>query len=93
MAVTSESSRRPLLTTSALVLLVRAYQRAISPLFPATCRYTPSCSEYAAQALKRHGLLRGLWYAAARIVRCHPWAEGGYDPVPQERVRRATRRR
>jgi len=83
MAVKSESFRRPLIATSALVLLVRAYQRAISPLFPASCRYVPSCSEYAAEALKRHGVVRGLWYAALRIVRCHPWAAGGEDPVPR----------
>ena len=88
MAINAESSRRPLIATSALVLLVRMYQRAISPLFPATCRYIPSCSEYAAQALRRHGLLRGAWYAAARIVRCHPWAAGGEDPVPHARARR-----
>ena len=66
----------------ALVILVRAYQRLVSPLFPATCRYVPSCSEYAAQALEKHGLARGLWYAVARVVRCNPWAEGGEDPVP-----------
>jgi putative membrane protein insertion efficiency factor len=83
MAANAESPRRPLITTSVLILLVRAYQRAVSPLFPAACRYTPSCSEYAVQALSRHGLVRGLWYAAARIVRCHPWAAGGHDPVPE----------
>jgi putative membrane protein insertion efficiency factor len=83
MAVNSESSRRPPIVTNVLVLLVRAYQRAVSPLFPATCRYVPSCSEYAAQALTRHGPVRGVWYAAARILRCHPWAEGGEDPVPR----------
>ena len=83
MATNAESSRRPLILTSALVLLVRAYQHAVSPLFPATCRYTPSCSEYAAEALMRHGLPRGLLYAARRILRCHPWAVGGEDPVPQ----------
>ena len=91
MAINAESSRRPLMATSALVLLVRAYQRAVSPLLPATCRYIPSCSEYAAQALVRHGLLRGLWYAAARVVRCHPWSVGGEDPVPQWRGRTAGR--
>jgi hypothetical protein len=83
MAVKAESPRRPLITTSVLILLVRAYQRVVSPLFPAACRYTPSCSEYAVQALRRHGLVRGLWYAAARVVRCHPWAAGGHDPVPE----------
>ena len=68
--------------TSVLVALVRAYQRLVSPLFPASCRYVPSCSEYAAQALARHGLLRGAWLSVARIVRCNPWSEGGEDPVP-----------
>ena len=83
MATNAESSRRPLILTSVLVVLIRAYQHTVSPLFPATCRYTPSCSEYAAEALVRHGLLRGLLYAVLRIVRCHPWAVGGEDPVPQ----------
>jgi putative membrane protein insertion efficiency factor len=76
------ASRRPPVVVDLLVLLVRVYQRLISPLFPASCRYVPSCSEYAAQALRRHGMVRGLWLAARRIVRCHPWAEGGDDPVP-----------
>jgi putative membrane protein insertion efficiency factor len=83
MATNAESSRRPLVLTSALVLLVRAYQRTVSPLFPATCRYIPSCSEYAAQALARHGLVRGVFYASLRVLRCHPWAVGGEDPVPE----------
>jgi putative membrane protein insertion efficiency factor len=78
------TSRRPLVVVDLLVLLVRVYQRLISPLFPASCRYVPSCSEYAAQALRRHGVVRGLWLAARRIVRCHPWAEGGDDPVPDQ---------
>lgn len=77
------SQTRHLAPAGALILLlVRAYQRLVSPLFPATCRYIPSCSEYAAQALARHGPARGLWYAAMRVARCHPWAEGGEDPVP-----------
>ena len=66
-----------------LVVLVRAYQRLVSPLFPATCRYSPSCSEYAAQALLRHGLARGLWLSARRVLRCNPWSQGGVDPVPE----------
>ena len=70
------------MVSSVLVVLVRAYQRLVSPLFPASCRYTPSCSEYAAQALSRHGLFRGLLLAVARVVRCNPWSEGGEDPVP-----------
>lgn len=69
--------------TSALVVLVRAYQTLVSPLFPASCRYVPCCSEYAAQALTRHGLVRGVWLSVARVLRCNPWSEGGEDPVPE----------
>lgn len=65
--------------------LVRLYQRLISPLFPSSCRYFPSCSDYAAQALTRHGLVRGLWLAGARVMRCNPWSDGGMDPVPGRR--------
>jgi putative membrane protein insertion efficiency factor len=68
--------------TSVLVVLVRAYQRLVSPLLPASCRYVPSCSEYTAQALTRHGLVRGTWLSLARVLRCNPWSEGGEDPVP-----------
>ena len=83
MASSEVSSTRPLVTTSVLVLLVRVYQRAISPLFPSSCRYVPTCSEYAAQALTRHGIVRGLWLSAGRILRCNPWSDGGEDPVPE----------
>lgn len=69
--------------TSVLVVLVRAYQRLVSPLFPASCRYVPSCSEYAAQALAQHGLVRGSWLSLQRLVRCNPWSHGGEDPVPE----------
>jgi hypothetical protein len=65
-----------------LVGLVRAYQYAISPLLGRNCRFVPSCSEYALEALRRHGALRGTWLAARRIGRCNPWHAGGYDPVP-----------
>jgi len=68
--------------TSVLVVLVRAYQRLVSPLIPASCRYVPSCSEYAAQALTRHGLVRGIWLSVARLLRCNPWSKGGEDRVP-----------
>jgi len=83
MTPREDSSRKPLALTNAVVFAVRVYQRLVSPLFPATCRFIPSCSEYAAQALQRHGLVRGTLYAAIRLLRCHPWAEGGSDPVPR----------
>jgi putative membrane protein insertion efficiency factor len=65
-----------------LVLGVRAYQVGLSPLLPASCRYLPTCSEYAIEALSRHGPWRGSWLAVKRILRCHPFRPGGYDPVP-----------
>ena len=65
-----------------LVLLVRGYQVALSPLLPPSCRYYPSCSEYAIEALEKHGAVRGSWLAIRRIARCHPFRPGGYDPVP-----------
>jgi hypothetical protein len=67
--------------TSALCLL-RAYKWAISPIFPPSCRYTPTCSEYAAEAIERYGLMRGSAMAVWRLLRCHPFVRGGYDPVP-----------
>ncbi len=63
-------------------MLVRGYQVGISPWLPPACRYTPSCSEYAIEALRRHGALKGSWLAARRLLRCHPLRPGGYDPVP-----------
>lgn len=65
-----------------LILLVRGYQLLLSPLLPPSCRFYPSCSEYAAQAIRLHGPLRGVWLAAARLGRCHPFHAGGVDPVP-----------
>ena len=61
---------------------VRAYQWFVRPLLPSACRFYPSCSEYAAAALERHGAWRGSWLAARRVCRCGPWHAGGYDPVP-----------
>ena len=61
--------------------LLRAYQWAVSPLFPPACRYVPTCSEYALEAVERYGPLRGVWMTLGRILRCHPLASSGYDPV------------
>ena len=68
---------------------VRFYQRAISPGIPARCRYHPSCSEYAVQAIRRYGVLRGAVLAAWRILRCNPWSHGGVDPVEDQNLFRA----
>lgn len=65
-----------------LVLPIRGYQRFISPALPPSCRFTPSCSAYAVEAITRHGALRGSWLAARRLARCHPFHPGGVDPVP-----------
>jgi putative membrane protein insertion efficiency factor len=70
---------------AALIGLVRLYQVAISPLLPPSCRFYPSCSAYAAEALRRHGAARGSWLAVRRLARCHPFCEGGIDPVPGQR--------
>jgi putative membrane protein insertion efficiency factor len=69
-----------------LLLPLRAYQRAVSPMLGARCKYYPSCSEYAAQAVERFGILRGLVLAAWRLLRCNPWSHGGFDPVEDQRV-------
>jgi putative membrane protein insertion efficiency factor len=66
-----------------LLGLVRLYQVAVSPLLAPSCRFHPSCSAYAADALRRHGAARGAWLAARRLARCHPFCEGGVDPVPE----------
>jgi putative membrane protein insertion efficiency factor len=66
----------------AALLLIRAYQVLISPLFPSCCRFAPTCSQYAAEALSRHGVWRGSGLALRRIGRCHPFNPGGWDPVP-----------
>ena len=65
-----------------LILLVRGYQATIRPLLFGSCRYHPTCSEYAIEAIHRHGPYRGGWLGLRRILRCHPWGAGGFDPVP-----------
>ena len=65
-----------------LVGLVRAYKRLISPVLPPACRFVPTCSDYAAGAIEKHGPVRGVFMAVRRIVRCAPWHPGGFDPVP-----------
>ena len=67
---------------AALLLLIRFYRAAISPLFPPSCRYVPTCSAYAMEAIEKYGAWRGGWMAVKRILRCHPFHNGGYDPVP-----------
>lgn len=75
-----------MLTKLGLILL-RGYQLLVSPWLPASCRFYPSCSEYAYQALQRFGFCQGLWLSLRRLGRCHPWHPGGYDPVPDRRSR------
>jgi len=65
-----------------ILWVIRLYQRFISPARPSSCRFVPSCSEYAYQAVQRHGAFRGLWLGLNRLLRCHPLHPGGYDPVP-----------
>lgn len=76
-----------------LIGLLRAYRAVISPLYGQVCRYHPSCSAYALDAVTVHGAARGSWLAARRLGRCHPWAAGGYDPVPPPRGERPRPRR
>ena len=70
-----------------LLYLIRFYRAAISPMLPPACRYTPSCSAYAEEAVRVHGAWRGGWLAARRLLRCHPFGGSGYDPVPGGRAR------
>ena len=71
-----------LLPRNACVVVLRAYRAVISPLYGEVCRYYPSCSSYAMQSIQHYGVVRGTWMGTRRIVRCHPWAEGGIDDVP-----------
>jgi len=67
--------------------LIKFYQIVISPILPNSCRYYPTCSNYAIEALKIHGLLKGSWLAIKRILRCNPWGGSGYDPVPPKKTK------
>jgi putative membrane protein insertion efficiency factor len=78
----SEGIRRPGLVARLLLAGIGAYRRFLSPLLGANCRYEPSCSVYGQEAIATHGAVRGAWLAIKRIGRCHPFHEGGYDPVP-----------
>ncbi|MDQ3193275.1 MAG: membrane protein insertion efficiency factor YidD [Bacteroidota bacterium] len=64
------------------ILLIKGYQVMISPYTTPSCRYTPTCSEYSIQALKRHGAIKGIWFTIKRLISCNPWGGSGYDPVP-----------
>jgi len=76
------AQKGPAVVTRVLIAAVTGYRRFVSPLLPPRCRFEPSCSAYALEALQVHGAARGLWLAVARIARCHPFHPGGYDPVP-----------
>jgi uncharacterized protein len=78
-----ERRNRPGVTSVALSAAVRVYQLVVSPLLPPACRFLPTCSDYAAEAIERHGAGRGIVLALRRLARCHPWGGSGYDPVPK----------
>lgn len=79
-----------LLPRNVCVLILRGYRAAISPLYGNVCRYYPSCSHYALGAIQQHGVVKGIWLGSRRIARCHPWAAGGVDDVPENRRRTYT---
>ncbi len=74
-----------LLPRNICVIILRVYRVVISPLYGDVCRYYPSCSSYALQAIQHHGVIRGIWYGSLRLIRCHPWAAGGIDDIPLAR--------
>jgi len=67
---------------SLLIQLIRFYQKFISPMMPPTCRFQPTCSQYGIEAIQHHGIIKGTWLTIKRILRCHPFSKGGFDPVP-----------
>jgi len=80
--VTDQASHHTSVVTRTGMLAVRGYQKVLSPVFGGNCRYYPSCSQYTYEAIEIHGLPKGSWLGFKRIGRCHPWHEGGHDPVP-----------
>jgi len=70
-----------------LIFLIQLYRHMISPLRPASCRFVPTCSQYAVDALNEHGVIKGGWLATARLAKCGPWHRGGWDPIPERRPR------
>ncbi|HHZ66104.1 MAG TPA: membrane protein insertion efficiency factor YidD [Flavobacteriales bacterium] len=68
--------------SSAVILLIKVYQKILSPMFVSVCRYTPTCSQYGIEAIRKHGPFKGVYLLVKRIVSCHPWGKHGYDPVP-----------
>lgn len=84
--------RLRLIPRNICVAILVVYRAVISPLYGDVCRYYPSCSSYALQAIQQHGMVRGMWLGARRILRCHPWAAGGVDDIPEPQSRLATTR-
>lgn len=70
-----------------LINIIKLYQLAISPLFPASCRFHPTCSNYSIEAIGKHGAIKGIYLSIIRILKCHPFHKGGYDPVPEENIK------
>ena len=83
-----EAVGRPGIAASGALVLIRVYRVTLSPLFSGSCRFVPSCSEYTAEAIRRHGLLKGSWLGVKRLARCHPLCAAGYDPVPDRTIDR-----
>lgn len=81
MGIRIKNSKESFKMKRLAIYIIRLYQRFISPIFPSCCRFYPTCSEYAIQALEKHGLLKGIYLAIRRVLKCHPFHPGGYDPL------------